>query len=136
MVACQRRVQQQHHAAETQRDRDGQRQVEFILVHDHREHGEEQRGGIVECDGGGERQHGDAVEEQHERDRAGNAAPQVGAPMLCGNADALLAHDEIDHQQAEERAVEHQLDMREVRRAEFDEYAHAAEQQSGDQHPE
>jgi len=50
-------------------------------------------------------------------------------PTRCyGNRTALTADDGIDQQQAEEGAVEHQFGVGEILCAEFDEYAHAAEQ--------
>ena len=68
--------------------------------------------------------------------RAGNAAPQVARPVRRGDAAAALAHDRVDDDQADEGAVEHQLGVGEIFCAELDEYAHAAEQKSGDQHPQ
>jgi hypothetical protein len=110
--------------------------MEFIFVYHHGEDGKKQRRGVIKGDGSGQWQHGDAIEEQHQGYRAGNAAPQMIAPIECSNSNALLAHDEIDQQQSEKGTIEHQFDMGKIGRAKLDEHAHAAEQKSGDQHPE
>jgi hypothetical protein len=102
----------------------------------HQQQGQEQRRGVIQRHRRRQRDHGNGVEIHHQRNKAGEAAHDMGARMGSGQRQATNQYIAADQQGGDEAAPEHQFGGRELGRAELDADAHAGEKQARRNHPE